>query len=147
MRPSRRGHIDLALLQLGAQNNELVVIEIVFERESVEGVLVDRPTLLGVGEESLNGLVENDAQDRHFLSNRSMRLPLRAARSTPVYAGWQFEQTSRTSSGRFERVVNVAPHDVQRTVVSVSSGSICFREISSFVLGARNQRDSGAAYE
>jgi hypothetical protein len=84
MRPNRRGHIDLALLQLGAQGSELVVIEIVFERESIEGVLVDRPTLLGVGEESLNGLVENDAQDRHFLSNRSIRLPLGADRSTPV---------------------------------------------------------------
>jgi hypothetical protein len=51
-----------------------------------------------------------------------MRLPLRAARSTPVYAGWQFEQTSTTSSLRFERVVNVLPHVVQRIVVSVSSG-------------------------
>jgi hypothetical protein len=51
-----------------------------------------------------------------------MRLPLWAARSTPVYAGWQLEQTSTISSLRFERVVKVVPHDVQRTFVSVSSG-------------------------
>jgi hypothetical protein len=51
-----------------------------------------------------------------------MRSPLRTARSTPVYAGWQFEQTSVMSSPRVERVVNVLPHEVQRTVVSTSSG-------------------------
>jgi hypothetical protein len=48
-----------------------------------------------------------------------------------VYAGWQFEQASTTSSLRVEHVVNVSPHEVQRTVASVSSGWICFKKIAS----------------
>jgi hypothetical protein len=51
-----------------------------------------------------------------------MRLPLRADRWTPVYVGWQLEQTSSAISLRFERTVNVLPHALQRTVASVSSG-------------------------
>jgi hypothetical protein len=51
-----------------------------------------------------------------------MRLPLRVARSTPVYAGWQFEHTSTTISLSVEWVANVFPHVEQRTVASVSSG-------------------------
>lgn len=42
---------------------------------------------------------------------------------------------STTSSLRVERVVNVLPQDVQRTLVSVSSGCICFKELSSFTEG------------
>jgi len=64
-------------------------------------------------------------------SNRSIRLPLRAARSIPVYAGWQLEHVSTTISLRVERVVKVAPHVVQRTVASWSSGWWCFRWIAS----------------
>jgi hypothetical protein len=60
-----------------------------------------------------------------------MRLPFDTVRSTPVYAGWQFEQVSTTSSLRVERVVNVSPHVVQRTVASVSSGCICFKNLAS----------------
>jgi hypothetical protein len=56
-----------------------------------------------------------------------MRLPLRAGRATPVYVGWQLEQTSRTMSARVERSANVLPHEVQRTVASVSSGWMDFR--------------------
>lgn len=55
-------------------------------------------------------------------SNRSMRSPLLALRSTPVYAGWQLEQTSTTTPLRVDRVVNSFPHVEQRTVVSISSG-------------------------
>jgi hypothetical protein len=84
VRPSGRGDVDLAGLELHAQSAELVVIEIVLLRESIEVALVDRSALLGFGDESLNRLFENDAQDRHFLSNRSIRLPLGADRSTPV---------------------------------------------------------------
>jgi hypothetical protein len=39
------------------------------------------------------------------------------------------EQTSTTISLRVERVVKALPHDVQRTVVGVSPGWTCFKEI------------------
>jgi hypothetical protein len=39
------------------------------------------------------------------------------------------EQTSTTISLRVERVVKAFPHDVQRTVVGVSPGWTCFKEI------------------
>jgi hypothetical protein len=101
----------------------------VFDCERLEHGLLDRSTLLGLAEERLSWLFENCGQVALLTfasclrrSNRSMRLPSEAARSTPVYAGWQFEQTSTTSSLRDERVVKVVPHEVQRTFVSVSSG-------------------------
>jgi hypothetical protein len=55
-----------------------------------------------------------------------MRLPRATSRSTPVYAGWQFEHTSRTSSAWEERVVNSFPQVVQRTLVTTSSGCLLF---------------------
>jgi hypothetical protein len=55
-------------------------------------------------------------------SNRSTRPPAATTRSTPVYAGWQFEQTSTTSSLRVERVVNSFPQALQRTLVVITSG-------------------------
>jgi len=60
-----------------------------------------------------------------------MREPVATERSRPVYAGWQFEHVSTMSSLLVERVVNVSPHVEQRTVVSVSSGWICFKKIAS----------------
>jgi hypothetical protein len=94
MRPDGRGYVHLAGLELGAQSGELLVLEVVLGRERLERALLDRPTLIGLGEESLDRLFENCAQDALLSvascrrrSNRSMRLPVAAARSTPVYAG------------------------------------------------------------
>jgi len=55
-------------------------------------------------------------------SKRAIRLPRAILRSAPVNAGWQFEQTSSTSSLVDERVTNAFPQLVQRTVMMVSSG-------------------------
>jgi hypothetical protein len=55
-------------------------------------------------------------------SKRSILLPRTTSRAMPVYAGWQAEQTSTTSSDRVERVVNSFPQVVQWTVVAYSSG-------------------------
>jgi len=101
----------------------------VLDRERLERALVDRAALLGLAEECLNRLFEDGAQlsllpaaSWRRRSKRSMRPPVTTLRSTPVYAGWQFEQASTTSSLRVERVVNVSPHEVQRTDASISSG-------------------------
>ncbi len=125
---------DLARLELGAGRGEVVLVEVVLERERLESALVDAAALLGFVEERLNRCFQNRQwvtsfrlERRRRRSNLSIRLPTRAERSTPVYAGWQLEQTSTTSSGRVERVVNVLPHEVHRTVASVSSGCTCFR--------------------
>ena len=51
------------------------------------------------------------------------------------------EHTSTTISSRVERVTKLRPHEVQRTVVSVSSGWTCVRGIASFsVRGALPNR-------
>jgi len=101
----------------------------VLDRERLQGALVDRAAFLGLTEECLNRLFEDRAQlsllsdaSCRRRSKRSMRPPMTTLRSTPVYAGWQFEQASTTSSLRVERVVNVSPHEVQRTLASMSSG-------------------------
>jgi len=46
---------------------------------------------------------------------RSTRSPLATARSFPVYAGWQFEQTSTEIACAVELMLNDAPHEEQRT--------------------------------
>jgi hypothetical protein len=91
VRPNGRSHVDLAGLELGAQSGELLVLEVVLDRECLERALLDRAALFGLGEESLNRLFENGAQDALLwvascrrCSNRSMRLPVAPARSTPV---------------------------------------------------------------
>jgi hypothetical protein len=62
-----------------------------------------------------------------------MRLPPRAVRSTPVYAGWQLEQTSITISARVDRVVKVVPQVLQRTLASLNSGCSAFNRPSPLV--------------
>jgi hypothetical protein len=47
-----------------------------------------------------------------------MRLPVATARCTPVYAGWQFEQTSTNNASAVERTLNVVPHVAQATSMS-----------------------------
>jgi hypothetical protein len=46
---------------------------------------------------------------------RSTRSPLATDRACPVYAGWQFEQTSTEAACAVELTLNVAPHEEQRT--------------------------------
>lgn len=99
------------------------------DRERLEGALLDGAALLGLTEERLNRLFEDGAQlsllspaSFRRRSNRSMRPPFVTLSSTPVYAGWHFEHASTTSSLLVERVVNVSPHEVQRTAASMSSG-------------------------
>jgi hypothetical protein len=46
---------------------------------------------------------------------RSTRLPLTAARCTPVYAGWQFEHTSTDRAAAVDRTLNDVPHVAQTT--------------------------------
>ena len=84
LRPGTVGHVHVAGLQLGTQCGELLVLEVVLGRERLERTFFDRSTLLRISEKRLDVLFENDAQDRHFLSNRSIRLPLGADRTTPV---------------------------------------------------------------
>ena len=87
-----REDVDLTRLELSAQRDELVVVEIVLGREGLERALLDRAALLRVGEEGLDWLFDDRGQIApHFLpascrrcSKRSMRLPLATARSTPV---------------------------------------------------------------
>jgi hypothetical protein len=43
-----------------------------------------------------------------------MRPPLVRVRVCPVYAGWQFEQTSTEMVSAVERTSNAAPHEEQR---------------------------------
>jgi hypothetical protein len=54
------------------------------------------------------------------------------------------EHTSTTISLRVEREVKVLPHEVQRTVVSVSSGWMCFKEIPPSSLQAAENRHAAA---
>jgi hypothetical protein len=46
---------------------------------------------------------------------RSIRPPLASVRARPVYAGWQFEQTSTEIASAVERMRKVVPHEEQRT--------------------------------
>jgi hypothetical protein len=103
------------------------------DRERVELVLGDQSPLVRLLEEGEQRCFNDGCQASSLLwivfraaarrrSNRSMRPLLRTMRSAPVKAGWQFEQTSMTIALRVERVVNVLPHEEQRTVVCNSSG-------------------------
>ena len=83
-----RDDVDLASFELGPQRGELLLVEVVLGDERLERALLDRAPLLGVAEECLNWLFQDYC---HRLlafcrrcSKRSMRLPLRAARSLPV---------------------------------------------------------------
>jgi Glycosyl hydrolase family 9 len=68
--------------------------------------------------------------------NRSIRPPLAAARrSCPVYAGWQFEQTSAETASAVERKWKRAPHVEQRTSTSCILGC-CVIDSSSGRRGA-----------
>lgn len=75
---------------------------------------------------SLRGIL--DARYRvakaRFLLKRSMRLPVALLRSTPVKAGWQFEQTSTTIASAVDLVRNVFPHDVQRISIRFKCGCL-----------------------
>jgi hypothetical protein len=57
-------------------------------------------------------------------SKRSMRPPRGETRSTPVYAGWQAEQTSTWIEACVARVSKVVPHVVHVTVATIVSGWI-----------------------
>jgi hypothetical protein len=57
-------------------------------------------------------------------SKRSIRPPRGETRSTPVYAGWQAEQTSTSIEACVARVSKVVPHVVHVTVATMVSGWI-----------------------
>jgi hypothetical protein len=57
-----------------------------------------------------------------------MRPALATARSRPVYAGWQFEQTSTETASAVERIWKDAPQDEQRTSMRCVFG--CFKSSS-----------------
>ena len=94
MRLGARGRedVDLARLELSAQRDELLLVEVVLGRERLERALLERAALFCGGQEGLDWLFDDRGQVvPHFLpassrrcSKRSMRLPLATARSTPV---------------------------------------------------------------
>jgi hypothetical protein len=57
-----------------------------------------------------------------------MRPPLESVRARPVYAGWQFRQTSTEILSAVERMPNVAPHEEQRTSTRCKLGC-CVTEL------------------
>ena len=59
-RGDRREDLDLARLELGAQGGELVLLELVLERERLEGRLLDLAVLLGLLENGLDRCFEFD---------------------------------------------------------------------------------------
>jgi hypothetical protein len=56
----RRENLHVALLELRPQCGQLVVLELVLERERLEDALLDRPALLGLVEDSLNRYLVGD---------------------------------------------------------------------------------------
>ena len=62
--------------------------------------------------------------------NRSIRPPRTTVRSWPVYAGWQFEQTSTEIVSAVDRRSKVAPHEEQRASTECRCG--CF--VTEFLL-------------
>jgi len=59
-RGDRREDFDLARLELGTQGGELVLLELVLERERLEGRLLDLAVLLGLLENGLDRCFEFD---------------------------------------------------------------------------------------
>ena len=59
-RGDRREDFDLARLELGTQCGELVLLELVLERERLEGRLLDLAVLLGLLENGLDWCFEFD---------------------------------------------------------------------------------------
>jgi hypothetical protein len=59
-RGDRREDLDLARLELGTQGGELVLLELVLERERLEGRLLDLAVLLGLLENGLDRCFEFD---------------------------------------------------------------------------------------
>ncbi len=130
-----RHDFDLAYGELGPDRGELLVVELTLEGECLQLRLVDDATLLGVLEKDVNVSFEQAVHQSlvvihaarlwaRRLSKRSMRPPRATARSMPVYAGWQLEQTSTTISLRVERVVNAFPQVLQRTLACTRSGCL-----------------------
>jgi hypothetical protein len=58
----RRDDLDLARGQLGTQQLELVLLEVVLRRDGLQGRLVDRAPLLGLVEERLEGIKQCSSQ-------------------------------------------------------------------------------------
>src|SRR5437899_672441 len=64
----RRDDLDLARLELGAERGQLVLVEVVLEREGFELGLVDGGALLDLVQERMQGCFEDGrAQVLHFL--------------------------------------------------------------------------------
>jgi hypothetical protein len=69
----RGGRVDLDVtrLELGPKLDEVFVVEVVLERERLEGGFVDRAVVLGVVEELVNRCFENGVQVLLLPSSRS----------------------------------------------------------------------------
>ncbi len=55
-----REDLDLARLELGPDRGQLLTLELVLERECLESALLDRATVFGLVEDSLNRYFEVD---------------------------------------------------------------------------------------
>src|SRR5439155_16896404 len=70
-RGRRHDHLDVALLELGLQRGQLLVLELVLESKGLEDGLLDRPALLGLVEDGPDRyLIRDGAQ---FVSPPSLR--------------------------------------------------------------------------
>jgi hypothetical protein len=72
----RRGEIVLACLERRPQRGELLLVEVVLDRESLECALLDRPVLLGLGQERLDWVFKNRGQFFSLPSVRELPSPL-----------------------------------------------------------------------